>query len=210
MRRLRLADRVGPGARTRRADRPRQHDHAPPAPASGAARRIAPQSLVDADRGAWAIAWCRSMRHRSPPRGQHRPRADPRARCGRLRRGQRHAAVDRHLGRRGRRTAARHGAGHARPAALVLRADRHAGHRLCREAVLHLRRRGAAPDAHQHGRADQRRRHPGHRHEPGADNPGRRSHLFRFRGHVAVLPADRPRAGPSRPRPGARDRRAAC
>ena len=60
--------------------------------------------------------------------------------------------------------------------------------------------------AHQHGRADQRRRAAGHRHEPGADDRRRRAHLFRFRHHAAVLPADRPRAGPSRARPGARHR----
>ena len=48
-------------------------------------------------------------------------------------------------------------------------------------AVLRLRRRRTAPGAHQHGRADQPRRHPGHRHEPGADHAGRRAHLLRFR-----------------------------
>ena len=48
----------------------------------------------------------------------------------------------------------------------------------------------------------------GHRHEPRADHAGRGSYLLRFSNHAAVLPADRPRAGPSRPRPGARHRRA--
>ena len=209
MRRLRLADRIGPRARTRRAGRPRQHDHAPPAP------RMARHARTR------RIAGRCDRTSRLPPRAirrgvarrrarQHRSRPDPSPRGRRLRRGQRDAAVDRHLGRRGRRHAARHGPRHARPAALVLRADRHAGHRLCRTAVLRLRRRRAAPDAHQHGRADQPRRHPGHRHEPGADHAGRRAHLLRFRDHAAVLPADRPRAGPSRARPGPRDRRAAC
>ncbi len=37
---------------------------------------------------------------------------------------------------------------------------------------------------------------------------GGAAHLLRFRHHAAVLPADRPRAGPSRPRPGPRHRRA--
>ena len=71
-------------------------------------------------------------------------------------------------------------------------------------------RRGAAAWADQHGRADQPRRGPGHRHEPRADVAGRRAHLFRLRRHAAVLSADRPRARPSRARPGARDRRAAA
>ena len=89
------------------------------------------------------------------------PDACPRG--GWLRRRQRHAAVHRHLGRRGRRPAPRYGPRHARSAALGLGADRHAGDCLRRDAILRLRCRGAAPWPHQHGCADQHRRDPGDR-----------------------------------------------
>ncbi len=145
-----------------------------------------------------------AVRHRHAGRrpGPHRPRPDPGAGSRGVRRRQRHADFDWHLGRRPRRTAGRHGAGHALPAALGVGADSPARDRLCRYAVLRLRRRGPAACAHQHGRADQPGRPAGERHEPGADHHRRRAHLFQLRRHAAVLPADRPRAGPPRAWPG--------
>ncbi len=71
-------------------------------------------------------------------------------------------------------------------------------------ALLPLRVRRPAASAHQHGRADLHRRAAGHRHEPRPRQfSGGRARLFRLRSNAAVLPADRPRARPSRARPGA-------
>ena len=79
---------------------------------------------------------------------------------GRLRRRQRHAAV----GRRSGPATPRHG-GDPRPCSTGCpRADRPAGDRLCRAAVLPLGLARAAPRPHQHGRADLDRRDPGHWH----------------------------------------------
>ena len=83
-------------------------------------------------------------------------------------------------------------AGDARPLPLALGADRAAGRRLCRPAVLPQRARGAARTRAQHGRADLARRHPGARHVGGRDRGARRARLFRFGAHAAVLPAARP------------------
>ena len=82
----------------------------------------------------------------------------------------------------------------ARPVPLAVGADRAAGHRLCRAAVLPFGLDGAQPPPHQHGRADLDRRHPGDRAQPLRDDDRRRPRLFRQRHHAAVLPADGPLA----------------
>ena len=133
-----------PRARAERAARPRQHDHAPAAAWSGAVPRTTRTSLVGLiERLGYRLVPF-DPASLSAAQDETGPRTAACSRCGRLRRGQRDADVDRHLGRRGGRPAARHGSGDARSAALGVGADRHAGDRLCRAAVLRLGRRRAA------------------------------------------------------------------
>ena len=98
----------------------------------------------------------------------------------------------------------RHDAGDARLLSLALRADRAAGSRLCRPAVLSQRLERAANRPRQHGRADLARRDAGARHVGDRDDQSRPSRLFQFRDHAAVFPAVRPL---SRPRDAAQDAR---
>ena len=120
-------------------------------------------------------------------RKARRPRFAEAARRRRVRRRQHHAAVG--VGVVGRRR--RHDALGAGAVPLALGADRPAGRRLCRPAVLPLRRAGAARAPPQHGRADLARRHAGHGDEPLPDDARQRAGLLRCRRHAAVLPAGR-------------------
>ena len=201
MRRLRLADRTGAGPRTRPAAGAGEHDHAPAA--SGLARRRRKRPNASSPRWSGsAIAWFRS----TPPRWPRPTTAPGGCCCARSRSpGSPPANVMINLGRRLGRLYRGHGAGDAHPAVLGVGADRHAGDRLCGNARSSARRWAAL-------RADRTNMDVPislgvllvTAHEPVADHRRGNAHLFQLRRHPAVLPADRPGAGPPRPRPGAR------
>ena len=161
MRRVRMADRIRAGQGARRVGRPRQHDHSPLAPGLARCGRGCEPSCR-ADRGPRLSAG--SVRNLGPRRhsGSHRADADALRGCRRICGRQRDADLDRYMGRAGG-LARSYRTGDTGAAALGLGADRDAGDRLCRAAVLCLGAGGPAATPHQHGRADQPWGSAGHR-----------------------------------------------
>ena len=155
LRRMHVEDRARAFGDTRRDAGPRQPDRSP----RGAGMEATARSIPPASSIGWPNSDTRPIRSKPSARRRRKPsnRAVPAAlsRRRRLRHHERHDAVGSGVVRQRRR----HDPRAARFLPLAVGADRAAGGRLCRPAILSLGLSGAAHRQRQHGRSDQHRRH---------------------------------------------------
>ena len=184
LRRLHVQDRARAVGDTRRHARARQLDR-PPRGAGMEAGRARSRRLHRSARR----TRLQGLSVRNGSRGGRGSRQFALSAALSRRRSLRHHECDDAVGSGLVRHCRRHDPGAARLLSLAVGADRAAGRRLCRPAILPLRVPGVAHAQRQYGCSDQHRRHARARNVGGRDLAPRRACLFRRRDHAADVPA---------------------